>query len=92
VREAQRLKQYVSNAEILKEKLHAEQQRAQRAEAALADANEAKADVAALQAQLAHWQDFYKVLQHLLSTQSRVVHASMRGAIRSNACADSKCS
>ena len=89
VREAQRLKQYVSNAEILKEKLHAEQQRAQRAEAALADTNEAKADVAALQAQLAHWQDFYKV-QPLLSTQSRAVHPSMHGALRSNACTNTR--
>lgn len=81
MREAQRLKQYVSNAEILKEKLHAEQQRAQRAEAALADANEAKADMAALQAQLAHWQDFYKVLQHLLSTQPRAVHMELSAAM-----------
>jgi hypothetical protein len=61
VREAKRLKEYVSNAEILKEKLHAEQQRAQRAETALAAANDTKADVSALQAQLAHWQEFYKV-------------------------------
>ena len=81
MREAQRLRQYVSNAEILKEKLHAEQQRTQRAEAALADANEAKADVAALQAQLAHWQDFYKVLQHLLSTQPRAVHMELSAAM-----------
>lgn len=61
VREAKSLKAYVSNGEILKEKLHAEQQRAQRAEAALAAAGEAKADIAALDAQLAHWREFYKV-------------------------------
>lgn len=63
VREARRLKEYVSNAEILKEKLHAEQQRAQRAEAALAAAGDARAELAGLEAQLAHWRDFYKVRQ-----------------------------
>lgn len=60
MREARRLKEYVSNGEILKEKLHAEQQRAQRTEDALAAAGDAKAEVAALEAQLAHWRDFYK--------------------------------
>ncbi len=45
---------------MLKEQLHAEKQRAQRAEAALAAAGDATAELEALKAQLAHWQDFYK--------------------------------
>lgn len=61
VAEARKLKDYVSNAEILKERLHAEAARAQRAEEGLAASGDAKAEVSALHAQLAHWQDFYKV-------------------------------
>ena len=60
VREARRLKEYVSNAEILKEKMHGESARAQRAEAALAAAADVAAEISALQGQLAHWQEFYK--------------------------------
>jgi len=76
VREARQLKEYVSNGEILKEKLHAEAARARRAEEALAAAGDTAAHVAALEAQLAHWQGFYKV--GLLSFKTR---SSSRGAV-----------
>ena len=61
VSEARKLREYVSNVEILKEKLHAALQRAQRAEDALSAAGSADSEISDLKAQLTHWTEFYKV-------------------------------
>ena len=62
VAEARKLRDYVSNAEVLREKLRAAEARAGHAEAAAqATAGDAPAEVVSLRQQLDRWTTFYKV-------------------------------